>query len=136
MNSTAGAILRRSSSPRYSSRNCGTVSGWYDEFRRAPEPEQRNPARIRDKNNRNSELIASRPSHVPPHLVRDFDLYHMPGGDTDVQAAHLEIQRTLPAIFWTPHHGGHWPVTGGEDILAIWRDTRHFSGLLGAPRDD
>ena len=74
-----------------------------------------------------SELLASRPAHVPAHLERNFDLYNIPGADTDVQAAHLEIQRTFPPVFWTPHHGGHWVVTGGEDILEIWRDVKHFS---------
>lgn len=68
-----------------------------------------------------------RPPHVPADLVRDFNLYDIPGSAEDVQAAYAAIQRSSPDIFWTPHNGGHWVATRGEDILAMQRDYQHFS---------
>ncbi|MEI4509425.1 cytochrome P450 [Sphingopyxis sp. CCNWLW253] len=69
----------------------------------------------------------ARPDHVPADLVRDFDLYDIPGAAEDVQAAYAAIQQSSPDIFWTPHNGGHWVATRGEDIVAMQRDYRHFS---------
>lgn len=67
------------------------------------------------------------PEHVPPELVRDFNLYDIPGAAEDVQAAYAAIQQSHPDIFWTPHNGGHWVATRGEDIIAMQRDYQHFS---------
>ena len=72
--------------------------------------------------------LAHRPDHVPAELVRNFNLYDVPGASEDVQAAFSQVQRSLPEIFWTPHNGGHWVVTGGEDGLAIIRD--HVLGSI------
>ena len=69
----------------------------------------------------------TRPDHIPAELVRDFDFYDIPGSAEDVQAAYAAIQRANPDIFWTPHNGGHWVATRGEDILAMQRDYQHFS---------
>ena len=71
--------------------------------------------------------LAARPDHVPADLVRDFDLYNIPGADEDVQAAYAAIQRSSPDIFWTPRNGGHWVATRGEDIVAMQRDYNRFS---------
>ncbi|MET0246422.1 MAG: cytochrome P450 [Sphingomonas sp.] len=71
--------------------------------------------------------IADRPDHVPAELVRDFDLYDVPGSAEDVQAAFAGVQRSSPDIFWTPRNGGHWVATRGADIMAMQRDYRHFS---------
>jgi cytochrome P450 len=71
--------------------------------------------------------MAARPAHVPVDLVHDFDIYAVPGADEDVQAAYAVVQRQAPDIFWTPHNGGHWVATRGEDILAMQRDHGHFS---------
>lgn len=70
---------------------------------------------------------AARPTHVPEELVRDFNLYDVPGSGEDVQAAYRAIQQSFPDIFWTPHNGGHWVATRGEDIIAMQRDYSHFS---------
>ena len=57
------------------------------------------------------------PPHVDPRLVVDFDYLNPPG-----LADHGDIYqawRTLhegPDIVWTPHHGGHWILTRGDDI--------------------
>ncbi|WP_313808461.1 cytochrome P450 [Sphingobium sp.] len=69
----------------------------------------------------------ARPDHVPAERVRDFNLYDIPGSAVDVQAAYAQFQQNAPDIFWTPHNGGHWVATRGEDILAMQRDYHHFS---------
>lgn len=74
-----------------------------------------------------SVLADLRPDHVPAALVRDFNLYDVPGSSEDVQAAYAAIQAASPDIFWTPHNGGHWVATRGEDIIAMQRDYKHFS---------
>ena len=71
--------------------------------------------------------LAHRPAHVPEDLVRDFNVYDIPGAADDVQAAYAAIQQANPDIFWTPHNGGHWVATRGEDIIAMQRDYQHFS---------
>jgi cytochrome P450 len=71
--------------------------------------------------------IAERPAHVPEHLVRDFNFYDIPGGSEDIHAAYAAIQQSSPDIFWTPHNGGHWVATRGEDIIAMQRDYARFS---------
>lgn len=67
------------------------------------------------------------PHHVPADLVRDFNFYDVPGAAEDVQAAYGAVQQACPDIFWTPHNGGHWVATRGEDIIAMQRDYQHFS---------
>lgn len=71
--------------------------------------------------------LAPRPGHVPVDLVRNFDLYDIPGAEDDIQAAYAAIQQSSHDIFWTPHNGGHWVATRGEDIVAMQRDYAHFS---------
>lgn len=67
------------------------------------------------------------PDHVPHDLVRDFDLYDVPGSNEDLQAAFAAVQRSSPDIFWTPCNGGHWVATCADDIVAMQRDYRNFS---------
>lgn len=71
--------------------------------------------------------LAPRPDHVPAALVRDFNIYDVPGSAEDVQAAYAVIQQANPDIFWTPHNGGHWVATRSKDIIAMQRDYHHFS---------
>ena len=71
--------------------------------------------------------LAPRPDHVPPELVRDFNIYDVPGSAEDVQAAYAAVQQANPDIFWTPYNGGHWVATRGDDIVAMQRDYHHFS---------
>ena len=63
------------------------------------------------------------PPHVDPALVVDFD-YMNPAGiaEGDVFRALARLHRG-PDISWTPHHGGHWIATRGEDIQ--WIQERH-----------
>jgi cytochrome P450 len=68
---------------------------------------------------------SSIPSHVPAHLVRDFDFADMRGG-TDVYA-HFASLHDEPDVFYTPCHGGHWVATRYADMEAILTDNIAFS---------
>lgn len=76
----------------------------------------------------NADLpLAAKPDHVPDELVHAFDLYAIPGADDDIHLALKMLRDTAPPIFWTPHNGGHWVATRGEDITRMQIDYRHFS---------
>ena len=77
------------------------------------------------------------PPHVPPGLVVDFDFYRPEGGDVDPFMA-LKRLHAGPDIVWTPHNGGHWVATRGEDIREILMDSDAFSSrfvFIPAARD-
>jgi len=69
------------------------------------------------------DVPARIPEHVDPALVVDFD-YLNPAGmeEGDVFRA-LSRLHEGPDISWTPHHGGHWIATRGDDIQ--WIQERH-----------
>ena len=71
--------------------------------------------------------LPPRPANVPEGLVREFNIYDVPGSAEDIQAAYAAIQQSSPDIFWTPHNGGHWVATRGEDIMMMQRDYHRFS---------
>ena len=66
------------------------------------------------------------PSHVPPELVVDIDLFDIPGGDVDPPAAWREFQGKGPLAF-SGRNGGYWVATCGEDIPKLFRDFEHLS---------
>jgi cytochrome P450 len=70
--------------------------------------------------------LAPRPDNVPPELVVDFDILDPPGGRADVHLAWKKLQDG-PDIVWTPHHGGHWLVTRGDDIDYVQKNFDPFS---------
>ncbi len=67
------------------------------------------------------------PSHVPAHLVRDFNFYF--------EAPYSEVYARLkglhdegePEIFWSPHNGGHWIVTRGDDVEQVYGNSDLFT---------
>lgn len=71
------------------------------------------------------------PAHIPRDLVRDLDLYALPGlesGHTlDVHALWKQVQDTHPPVFWTPHYGGHWVVTRFAEIEKLLFEHARFS---------
>lgn len=71
--------------------------------------------------------LVPKPSHVPDDRVVAFDFYDLPGSENDVQLAYRAFQQSAPAIFWTPHNGGHWVATRAEHIEAIQKDSKTFS---------
>lgn len=70
-------------------------------------------------------------SHIPDHLIRDFDFYNLPGmvdGTTpEVHELWKRVQDNYPDIFWTPHYGGHWIVTRFPEIERLCSDYESFS---------
>lgn len=77
-------------------------------------------------------LVVERPAHVPAGLEVDFDFYRPPGFDPEIDPM-LNLRNQLadkPEIFWTPHNGGHWVITRGEDMLAILPDPQRFSSAV------
>lgn len=78
-----------------------------------------------------SDAISPVPEHVPSDLVRDLDIYNIPGLETghsiDVHALWKRVQDTHPPIFWTPRYGGHWVVTRFREIERILLEHETFS---------
>jgi cytochrome P450 len=66
------------------------------------------------------------PEHVPPHAVKDVDLYNLPGADRDVHDAWQALQRDND-IVWTPRNGGHWIATSGHVVEMLFKRTDLFS---------
>lgn len=66
------------------------------------------------------------PDHVPPHLVIDLDIYDVPGGTADPQAAWRVVQGKGPLVY-TPRNGGHWIATEAGDIAKFYRDFAQLS---------
>lgn len=85
-------------------------------------------------------ILDAIPAHVPPELVRDFDMYAPPGmeGPTtaDVHAVWKRVQDTHPPLFWTPRYGGHWVATRHRDIEHMLMNHQRFSSAEPfIPRD-
>lgn len=74
------------------------------------------------------------PSHVPPALVHEFDLYRAPTGaglDSDPQSQLAWIaDRGLPDLFWSTANGGHWVVTRSEEFNHILATPEVFSSSI------
>jgi len=72
-----------------------------------------------------------RPAHVPADLVRDFDIYRLPGLESghsaDVHALWKRVQDANPSIFWSDHHGGHWVLTRYAEIERLLMEHATFS---------
>jgi cytochrome P450 len=77
------------------------------------------------------------PPHVPPECVVDVDVYHMPGADRDFLLPWKQLQDSFPrGLAWTPHNGGHWIVTRGQEIARIYADHENFSSrIVMVPRE-
>jgi camphor 5-monooxygenase len=68
------------------------------------------------------------PSHIPPSLVHDFNIYAPEYEDWDLFHSFKRLQDIgLPDVFWTRHNGGHWIALGGAQIAEIYRDAATFS---------
>lgn len=72
------------------------------------------------------------PAHVPPELIRDFDLHHPPGTDDsgqtrDIHVLWKHVQDTYPPVFWTPRYGGHWIATRFKEVERLVMEHEKFS---------
>jgi cytochrome P450 len=81
-------------------------------------------------------FAANIPAHVPPHLIRDVDLYNPPGGEKDVHLAWKNIQDNNPDIFFTPRYGGFWVLTRANLVASAFPDAATFSSdkAIGIPQ--
>ena len=71
---------------------------------------------------------AAIPSHVPKHLVVDYDIYNPTSDANRFHQAFVEFQASTPHPFvWSPHHGGHWIAVQGPLVHALYGDHERFS---------
>ena len=62
--------------------------------------------------------------------MRDFDYFNVEPIGSDIHLGWKRWQDEAPEVFWTPHSGGHWVVTRGADIDALFRDPVRFSSIV------
>lgn len=75
-----------------------------------------------------SQFHPSPADHVPPELMVDFDMFHIPEGTSDpTEIWHNLVRRGVPKIFFTPRNGGHWVFTDYQDIAEAYRNHEIFS---------
>ncbi len=79
--------------------------------------------------------VATVPPHVPPELVRDVDLFNIPGASEDVHLAWKRVQDSCPDLYFTPRYGGYWVLNRAELMNQIWPDHERFSSYraIGIP---
>jgi camphor 5-monooxygenase len=78
-----------------------------------------------------SQVLAERPSHVPPSRVVMVDIYNLEGIEEGFQHAWKRVQKPdVPNLVWTPFNGGHWIATRGAWIRDVFRDPVHFSNAV------
>lgn len=71
--------------------------------------------------------LTPKPSHVPDHVVVDYDYISPPGlAEFGVYEA-VKRLHDGPDIIWTPRHGGHWMVTRAEDVKFVQENYEIFS---------
>lgn len=77
------------------------------------------------------ELVVARTDHIPDDLVRDFDLYNLPGVSggycDDIHAVWKKVQDRYPDVFWTPRNGGHWMLMRYREMVEITTKPDSFS---------
>jgi cytochrome P450 len=78
------------------------------------------------------------PAHVPPDRVRDINIYDFAVQDGEAQLGLREAvaAKAAPALFWSPHNGGHWIATTAEVIDQVINDAERFSNrYIGVPKE-
>lgn len=73
------------------------------------------------------------PAYIPPHFIRDFDLWAelTAQGESAYQWA-ATLHQTTPPIFWIPRLGflaGTWVPRRAEDLRRILQDPQTFSSV-------
>jgi len=81
-------------------------------------------------------ITAAIPSHVPPELVVDLNIYALPNGDVDPQLAWKQFGAfNKGPLVYSPYNGGHWVSTVPADILRFQRDTQNLSSTVNTVPD-
>lgn len=71
------------------------------------------------------------PAHVPPDLVRHYDIYERLHGDGDFQGWFASLHdKGYPDLFWTTANGGHWVVTRGAILNDVLTTPELFSSRV------
>ena len=73
-------------------------------------------------------IQASRPSHVPPELIVDFDYFGDPSISSDPRAHYLRL-RGGPGLVYTLRNGGHWVATRASLMNEILSDPETFGSF-------
>jgi len=77
------------------------------------------------------------PSHVPPELVYEYDIYEPGPAGSDFFAELYKLKHKAPAVFWTPYNEGHWYVTDAKLAAEVLKDSTRFSSRkLVVPRSN
>jgi len=72
------------------------------------------------------------PSHVPPHLVVDFDLYRpLSPGDLYHDPFARVMANGAPEIFWSPYNEGHWVAARTAVLNEVFADPVRFTSSRG-----
>jgi cytochrome P450 len=67
-------------------------------------------------------------TEAPEHLRTDFDVYDPGlGGTTDLFNAEIAKLAAQSPVVFSSAHGGHWIVTGYDEVHAVLRDPATFS---------
>jgi cytochrome P450 len=84
-----------------------------------------------------SQASPAVPVHVPPHLVRDFDLWEeISAAGQDAYARAAALHQQTPPIFYVTRLGyfpGAWIPRRAEDLRRILQDTESFSNNGSTP---
>jgi len=70
------------------------------------------------------------PAHIPPALIRDINIYALPGQEADFHLAWKALQDSSPDIIWTPQNEGHWIAMRGDVLAEVQSDHERFSNRV------
>jgi cytochrome P450 len=70
------------------------------------------------------------PTHVPSDVIRDVNIYALPGQEEDFHAAWKALQDDSPDIIWTPQNEGHWIAMRGDVLAEVQSDHERFSNRV------
>jgi len=71
------------------------------------------------------------PAHIPPELVRDFDIFEFVRPDEDIHRAWHQQVASAPPIFFTAHWGGFWVINNASLLERAFSDPALFSSADG-----
>lgn len=72
----------------------------------------------------------SSPAHVPLDVIRDVNIYALPGQEEDLHGAWKALQDDSPDIIWTPQNEGHWIAMRGAVLAEVQSDHERFSNRV------
>ena len=70
-----------------------------------------------------------RPAHIPDEAQFEFNIYDTSLED-DPHRLLVERMQDAPAVFWTPHNGGHWMTTRYEESFEVLNTPKIYSSEL------